>query len=76
MQKERSYFQERSFLFQFTAAAAYQGNRQHDLLVFHARPYPGFKGDALSDPNRHCFLRKVRYDDNGIPVFRQLDTDE
>ena len=48
----------------------------NDLLVFHARPYPGFKGDALSDPNRHCFLRKVRYDDNGIPVFRQLDTDE
>ena len=76
MQKERSCFQERSFLFQFTAAAAYQENRQHDLLVFHARPYPGFKGDALSDPKRLCFLRKVRYDDNGIPVFRQLDTDE
>lgn len=40
-----------------------------DLLVFHARPYPGFKGDALSDPNRHCFLRLVRYSDKGSPVF-------
>ena len=40
-----------------------------DLLVFHARPYPGFKGDALSDPNRHCFLRTVEYTADGIPVF-------
>lgn len=41
----------------------------NDILVFHARPYPGFKGDALSDPNRHCFLRTVRYDEKGNPVF-------
>ena len=40
-----------------------------DLLVFHARPYPGFKGDALSDPNRHCFLRPVQYDKAGSPKF-------
>jgi len=40
-----------------------------DLLVFHARPYPGFRGDALSDPNRHCFLRPVRYDEENRPVF-------
>ena len=42
----------------------------NDLLVFHARPYPGFHGTALSDPNRHCFLRTVRYDDAGEPVFQ------
>ena len=41
----------------------------NDILVFHARPYPGFKGDALSDPNRHCFLRKIHYTPDGIPVF-------
>jgi GH43 family beta-xylosidase len=41
----------------------------NDILVFHARPYPGFKGDALSDPNRHCFLRKIPYTTDGIPVF-------
>lgn len=41
-----------------------------DILVFHARPYPGFHGTALSDPNRHCFVRKVRYDEKGRPVFQ------
>ena len=41
-----------------------------DLLVFHARPYPGFHGTALSDPNRHCFLRPVTYTDAGRPVFQ------
>ena len=41
-----------------------------DLLVFHARPYPGFHGTALSDPNRHCFLRPVAYNDAGEPVFQ------
>ena len=41
-----------------------------DILVFHARPYPGFQGDALSDPNRHCYLRTVKYDEEGRPVFQ------
>ena len=41
----------------------------NDILVFHARPYPGFRGTALSDPNRHCFLRKVRYAPDGEPLF-------
>ena len=44
----------------------------NDILVFHARPYPGFRGDALSDPNRHCFLRRVQYNQDGRPVFRDL----
>ncbi len=42
----------------------------NDILVFHARPYPGFRGTALSDPNRHCYLRRVRYTPEGTPVFR------
>ncbi len=42
-----------------------------DILVFHARPYPVFRGSALSDPNRHCFLREVRYTPDGTPVFRE-----
>lgn len=42
----------------------------HDWLVFHARPYPGFHGTALSDPNRHCFLRRVQYSAEGTPVFQ------
>ncbi len=44
-----------------------------DILVFHARPYPGFRGSALSDPNRHCFLRSIRYREDGTPVFRDPD---
>ena len=40
-----------------------------DLLVFHARPYPGFEGDPLSDPNRHCHVWPVEYDENGEPIF-------
>jgi len=41
-----------------------------DILVFHARPYPGFHGTALSDPNRHTYIRTIRYDDRGYPVFQ------
>lgn len=40
-----------------------------DLLVFHARPYPGFVGDPLSDPNRHCHVWPVEYDEKGYPIF-------
>ncbi len=40
-----------------------------DLLVFHARPYPGYEGDPLSDPNRHCHVWPVEYDENDRPVF-------
>ena len=43
---------------------------EKDILVFHARPYPGFRGSALSDPNRHCFLRYIRYNDAGEPIFQ------
>ena len=42
----------------------------NDILVFHARPYPGFRGTALSDPNRHCHLRKVRYTEEGVPILK------
>lgn len=40
-----------------------------DLLVFHARPYPGFKGSPLSDPNRHAHVWPLEYDEKGYPVF-------
>jgi Predicted beta-xylosidase len=48
-----------------------KGDHGEDILVFHARPYPGFRGSALSDPNRHCFLRTIRYDADDRPVFRE-----
>ena len=40
-----------------------------DLLVFHARPYPGFKGTPLSDPNRHAHVWPLAYDNNDYPIF-------
>lgn len=40
-----------------------------DLLVFHARPYPGFKGSPLSDPNRHAHVWPIEYNDQDQPVF-------
>lgn len=41
-----------------------------DYIVFHARPYPGFIGDPLSDPNRNTYVRRIEFDDNGNPVFQ------
>ncbi len=38
-----------------------------DLMVFHARPYPGFVGTPLSDPNRNAFVWPVVYGADGRP---------
>lgn len=43
-----------------------------DVLVFHARPYPGFHGTALGDPNRHAYIQLVEYDAQDEPVFECL----
>lgn len=40
-----------------------------DLLVFHARPYPGFQGSPLSDPNRNTYVWPVEYGIDGRPTF-------
>ena len=40
-----------------------------DMMVFHARPYPGFIGNPLSDTNRNCYVWPVEYDENDKPVF-------
>ncbi|MBR4711883.1 MAG: family 43 glycosylhydrolase [Clostridia bacterium] len=37
-------------------------------MAYHARPYEKVVGDPLNDPNRHCFVLKVRWAD-GMPVF-------
>lgn len=46
----------------------------NDVLVFHARPYPGYRGTALSDPNRHAFLRRIRYGADDRPIFGCTNT--
>ncbi|MCR4588442.1 MAG: family 43 glycosylhydrolase [Lachnospiraceae bacterium] len=40
-----------------------------DIMVYHARSYKDIVGDPLNDPNRHARLMKIRYDENGKPVF-------
>jgi GH43 family beta-xylosidase len=40
-----------------------------DLLVYHARTYTNIVGDPLWDPNRHTYVKPLRWDDNGMPVF-------
>ncbi len=37
-------------------------------MAYHARPYEKVTGDPLYDPNRHCYVLKVRWAD-GMPVF-------
>jgi GH43 family beta-xylosidase len=40
-----------------------------DLLVYHARTYTKIEGDPLWDPNRHTYVKPLRWDDQGMPVF-------
>lgn len=40
-----------------------------DLLVYHARTYTDIKGDPLWDPNRHTYVKPLRWDENGMPRF-------
>lgn len=44
---------------------------KEDYLVYHARPYADVDLDfALYDPNRHTWVRRIRYDGQGYPVFQ------
>jgi GH43 family beta-xylosidase len=40
-----------------------------DLLVYHARTYTEIVGDPLWDPNRHTYIKPLKWDDRGMPVF-------
>ena len=40
-----------------------------DIMVYHARTEAVIEGDPLYNPNRHAMLMKIRYDENGYPVF-------
>lgn len=46
-----------------------QSEDGRDVMIFHARPYPGTIGTPLNDPNRHALRMEVRWDSNGDPVF-------
>ena len=45
-------------------------SRTEDYLIYHARPYAEVDLKfALYDPNRHAWVRKIRYDASGNPLF-------
>ena len=40
-----------------------------DVMIYHARNYDEIAGDPLYDPNRHTYRMRIRWDENGRPVF-------
>ena len=47
-----------------------------DLMVYHARTYRDIVGDPLWDPNRHTFVKPLRWGPDGMPVFGRPSVDE
>ena len=45
----------------------------NDICVYHARKEAVIEGDPLYNPNRHAMLMKVRWDEQGRPVFSYKD---
>jgi GH43 family beta-xylosidase len=41
-----------------------------DVMVYHARTYKEIVGDPLYDPNRHTWVKPVRWLPDGTPDFR------
>lgn len=39
------------------------------MLVYHARTYTEIVGDPLWNPDRHTFVKPLRWDSEGMPVF-------
>ena len=39
------------------------------MLVYHARTYTEIEGDPLWNPDRHTFVKPLRWDEDGMPVF-------
>ncbi len=45
-------------------------NEQGDvMLVYHARTYTEIVGDPLWNPDRHTYVKPLRWDEAGMPVF-------
>lgn len=38
-----------------------------DILVYHSRSYKDIIGEPLYDPNRHTRVKRIRWDENGMP---------
>jgi len=47
----------------------FRGENGLVYTAYHARQYDEIIGDPLYDPNRHCYIMRVDFE-NGLPVFR------
>lgn len=47
----------------------FKGEDGCDMMSYHSRTYDEIVGDPLYDPNRHCYIMKIVYDNTGRPVF-------
>jgi len=45
----------------------------NDIMVYHARKESVIEGDPLYNPNRHAMLMKIKWDEEGRPVFSYED---
>lgn len=45
----------------------------NDIVVYHARKETEIVGDPLYNPNRHAMLMKLKWDEDGRPVFSYKD---
>lgn len=41
----------------------------NDVLVYHSRTYTEIEGDPLWNPDRHAYVKQVKWDEDGMPVF-------
>ena len=41
----------------------------NDIMVYHARTEKDIEGDPLYNPNRHAMLMRLRWGEDGRPVF-------
>jgi GH43 family beta-xylosidase len=44
------------------------------MLVYHARTYTAIVGDPLWNPDRHTFVKPLRWDEQGMPLFGRAST--
>lgn len=44
------------------------------MLVYHARTYTEIEGDPLWNPDRHTFVKPLKWDEQGMPVFGKPST--
>ena len=47
-----------------------------DMLVYHARDYAELQGTPLTDPNRHTYIRRLQWTEQGFPDFGQERADD